>query len=212
MKALKAQMNPHFIYNAMNSIQALVLGKKTEEASLYISKFGRLLRQVLDNSEKTLITLENELQALELYIQLEKLRLNVDLQYRIDLDEEVHADEEQVPPLIIQPFVENALWHGLSNKEGEKRIGIRVIIRHHWLQAVIEDNGIGRIKAGELKRQKHQVAKSKGIDITEKRLTEFNKAPGIHPVEIIDLYDHFNQAAGTKVIVKIKRPSTIAET
>jgi ligand-binding sensor domain-containing protein len=205
MKALKSQMNPHFIYNAMNSIQALVLGKKTEEASLYISKFGRLLRQVLDNSEKNAITMENELQSLELYIELEKLRLNVDLQYQINLNEGVNPEEEQMPPLIFQPFVENALWHGLSSKEGEKKIFISVNVQNSWLIAEIEDNGIGRMKALAVNEQKHEVKKSKGIEITSKRLAEFNMTPGISPVEIIDLYNDRNQPSGTKVLIRIKR-------
>jgi ligand-binding sensor domain-containing protein len=205
MKALKSQMNPHFIYNAMNSIQALVLGKKTEEASLYIGKFGRLLRQVLDNSEKNAISLENELESLELYIQLEKLRLNVDLQYCITISDEVNAEEEQMPPLIFQPFVENALWHGLSNKEGEKNIFISVRVQNDWLIAAIEDNGIGRLHAAALNQQKHEVKKSKGIEITSRRLAEFNETPGISPVEIIDLYNDQGQAIGTKVLIRIKR-------
>jgi hypothetical protein len=205
MKALKSQMNPHFIYNAMNSIQALVLGKKTEEASLYISKFGRLLRQVLDNSEKNLITLESELQSLELYIQLEKLRLHVDLQYSIVLGSEIDAEEEEVLPLIFQPFVENALWHGLSSKEGEKKLLISVKTQGNWLITEIQDNGIGRIKSLALNHHKHELNKSKGIKITSKRLTEFNKTPGVPPVEIIDLYDDRHQPAGTKVFIRVKR-------
>ena len=205
MKALKSQMNPHFIYNAMNSIQALVLSKKTEEASLYISKFGRLLRQVLDNSEKSLISLENELQSLELYIQLEQLRLNVDLQYRIDIDEKVNAEEEQLPPLIFQPFAENALWHGLSNKNGEKMLSISIEVNGDWLLTKIEDNGIGRAHAMTLNQTKHAFNKSKGIEITAKRLTEYNKTPGVSAVEVIDLYNDYGKATGTRIFVRIKR-------
>jgi ligand-binding sensor domain-containing protein len=205
MRALKSQMNPHFIYNAMNSIQALVLAKKTEQASLYISKFGRLLRQVLDNSEKSLISLENELQSLELYIQLELLRLNVDLKYRIDVSEKVNVDEEHLPPLIFQPFVENSFWHGLSNKNGEKILNISIQVKDDWLLATIEDNGIGRTAAMTLNQTKHTINKSKGIEITSKRLTEHNKSMGISPVEVIDLYNEYRKAAGTRILVKIKR-------
>ena len=205
MKALKSQMNPHFIYNAMNSIQALVLAKKTEEASLYISKFGRLLRQVLDNSEKSLISLENEIHSLELYIQLEQLRLNVDLQYRIQINEKVNAEEEHLPPLIFQPFVENALWHGLSNKNGEKILSISIQVNDDWLVAIIEDNGIGRIEAMTLNQTKHTLNKSKGIEITTKRLTEYNKTTGLSAVEVIDIYNECGKAAGTRIFVKIKR-------
>jgi hypothetical protein len=205
MKALKSQMNPHFIYNAMNSIQALVLAKKTEEASLYISKFGRLLRQILDNSEKSVISLQNELQSLQLYIQLEQLRLNVDLQYRIDIDEKVYIEEEHLPPLIFQPFVENALWHGLSNKNGEKILSLSIHLDDDWLLAKIEDNGIGRLDAMILNQTKHTLNKSKGIEITTKRLTEYNKTTGVNAVEVIDLYNECGKATGTRILVKIKR-------
>ena len=204
MKALRSQMNPHFIYNAMNSIQALVLAKKTEEASLYISKFGRLLRQVLDNTEKSVISLESELQSLELYIQLERLRLNVDLQYTINVDENVNWEDERLPPLIFQPFVENALWHGLSNKTGEKILSVSIHGNGDWLFATVEDNGIGRTAAMSLNKTTHTLKKSKGIEITAKRLTEYNKKTGINAVEVADIYND-GKAAGTRVLIRVKR-------
>lgn len=126
MKALKAQMNPHFIYNALNSIQSLVMDKRNEEAQDYLVKFSRLLRQVLNHSEANVITLDKELSSLRLYIELEALRLNYSLQYFIEVDEKIIAEKEWVPPLILQPFVENALWHGLSNKEGDKILTINI--------------------------------------------------------------------------------------
>ena len=205
MKALKAQMNPHFIYNAMNSIQALVMARKTEEASLYISKFGRLLRQVLNNSDKTLISLENELETLQLYIELEKLRMNMVLDYRIDMNDEVDLNGEMVPPLVFQPFVENALWHGLSNKDGEKKLSILINEQNGWLETIIEDNGIGRSKADEIKKQDHKADVSRGIDITTRRLIEHNKSTNVKPVEISDLYDKDHQPCGTRVTLRIKQ-------
>ena len=205
MKALKAQMNPHFIYNAMNSIQALVVAKKTEEASLYISKFGRLLRQVLNNSDKTLITLENELETLQLYIELEKLRMNMVVDYGIDINDEVDINGEMVPPLVFQPFVENALWHGLSNKPGEKKLLIVINEQNGLLETIIEDNGIGRSKAAEIKKQDHRTDISRGIDITTKRLIEHNKSANVKSVEISDLYDKDHQPCGTRVTLKIKQ-------
>ena len=205
MKALKSQMNPHFIYNAMNSIQALVLANRPQEASIYISKFGRLLRQVLNNSEKSVISLDDELKSLELYIQLEQLRLNVDLEYSITVNENVNVEEEQLPPLIFQPFVENALWHGLSNKSGEKKLTITFQVKDDWLVVTIEDNGIGRQAAIAMKQTRHRMEKSKGIEITARRLTEFNKAAGVPPVELVDIYDELGRAAGTRVLLHINR-------
>ncbi|MES1219399.1 MAG: histidine kinase [Bacteroidota bacterium] len=126
MKALKAQMNPHFIYNALNSIQSLIADEKKSEAINYVGKFSRLLRQVLEYTDSNVVTLEKELQTLNLYIQLESLRLNMDLHYDLVMDDDLMTENEKVPPLILQPFVENALWHGLSRKQGEKKLRVSV--------------------------------------------------------------------------------------
>jgi ligand-binding sensor domain-containing protein len=204
LKALRAQMNPHFIYNALNSIQALVLDNKPEEATRYISKFGRLLRQVLNHSEQNLITLEEELTALELYLQLEQLRLNFDLQFHIQTSAGINPAIEWVPPLILQPIAENAVWHGLSTKKGDKKLDIVITVRDEWLMAEITDNGIGRKQAAAKKR--HQPGNvSKGIDITERLIKEYNQAGNAAAIDIIDLYDTAQQPTGTKVIVRIKR-------
>ncbi|HEX7458794.1 MAG TPA: two-component regulator propeller domain-containing protein, partial [Ginsengibacter sp.] len=151
MKALKAQMNPHFIYNALNSIQALFANDKKMEGIHYIGSFSRLLRQVLDNSENNVISLDKELETIGLYVQLEALRLDMQLQYKVIVAENIVPEFEKIPPLILQPFVENALWHGLSHKEGEKEIKITVTANDTWLVCDITDNGIGRLKAEESK-------------------------------------------------------------
>jgi hypothetical protein len=204
LKALRSQMNPHFIYNALNSIQALVLDNKPDEATRYIGKFGRLLRQVLNHSEQSLIPLEEELQALELYIQLEQLRLNVDLQYRIETSAGIDTSLEWIPPLILQPFAENALWHGLSRKQGEKKLHIVLSVQDNWLIAEITDNGIGRQQATGKKALSTHAA-SKGMDITERRIKEYNHTRGLVAIEIIDLCNTAQQPAGTKVVLRIKR-------
>jgi two-component sensor histidine kinase len=204
LKALRAQMNPHFIYNALNSIQALVLNNQTDKASLYISKFGRLLRQVLNHSEQSSISLTEELHALELYIQLEQLRLNVPLQYHIRPDTSINTDEEEIPPLVLQPIVENALWHGLSRKQGEKTLDIALRSGNEWLIVEITDNGIGRQQAASQKTTNSHTT-SKGMEITGRRIKEYNRLRGISAIDIIDLYDDAQQPAGTKVILHIKR-------
>ncbi len=205
MNALKAQMNPHFVFNAINSIQALVANDKKMEGIHYIGSFSRLVRQVFDNSEKNLISLDKELETVGLYIQLETLRLNMELDYTRNIPDNVVPEHEKIPPLILQPFVENALWHGLSNKAGRKEININVYIKDQWLLCDITDNGIGRAKAMELKKRSPLIHLSKAIDITRKRLTDFNGAVNKSPIEFTDLFDKENNPCGTKVTLRIKR-------
>jgi len=205
MKALKAQMNPHFIYNALNSIQALVANDKKAEGIHYIGSFSRLLRQVLDNSENNVISLDKELETIGLYIQLESLRLDMQLRYEKIVPENIVTEFEKIPPLILQPFVENALWHGLSRKEGEKEIKIAVSVAGNWLVCDIADNGIGREKAQHWKNHSIAVHQSKGIDITRKRLKDYNDDDLVIPIEFFDLYDDKKNPAGTLVTVRVKR-------
>jgi len=205
MKALKAQMNPHFIYNALNSIQALVASDKKAEGIHYIGSFSRLLRQVLDNSENNVISLDKELETIGLYIQLESLRLDMQLLYKKVIPENIVPEFEKIPPLILQPFVENALWHGLSRKEGEKQIKITISLSTDWLICDVTDNGIGREKAQEWKSNSAAIHQSKGLAITLKRLIDFNENDMVAPIEFFDLYDNEKNPAGTRVIVRIKR-------
>lgn len=205
MKALKAQMNPHFIYNALNSIQALVANDKKDEGIHYIGSFSRLLRQVLDNSENNVISLDRELETIGLYIQLESLRLDMQLHYKKNIPENIVTEFEKIPPLILQPFVENALWHGLSRKEGEKEIKITVSLSDTWLICNVTDNGIGRRKVDELKNDSSTIHQSRGIDITRKRLIDFNEDESLIPIEFFDLYDDNENPVGTQVTIRIKR-------
>jgi ligand-binding sensor domain-containing protein len=205
MKALKAQMNPHFIYNALNSIQALVANDKKEEGIHYIGSFSRLLREVLDNSENNVISLDKELETIGLYIQLEALRLDMQLQYKKIVPENIVTEFEKIPPLILQPFVENSLWHGLSRKQGDKEIKITVSTEGGWLVCDITDNGIGREKAEEWKKNSEEFHQSKGIEITRKRLIDFNGDDLVSPIEFFDLYDDKKNPSGTRVTISIKR-------
>ena len=205
MKALKAQMNPHFIYNALNSIQALVATDRKEEGIRYIGSFSKLLRQVLYNSEYAVITLDKELETIGLYIQLEALRLDMELNYKIEVPDHIVTEFEKIPPLILQPFVENALWHGLSRKEGQRSITISLEADNAWLVCKITDNGVGREKAAEWKNNFLDIHPSKGLEITGKRLADFNDDHLHPPFEFQDLYDHEHRPAGTTVIVYIRR-------
>ncbi len=205
MKALKAQMNPHFIYNALNSIQALIANDKKTEGIRYIGSFSRLLRQVLDNSDNNVISLDKELETIGLYIQLESLRLDMQLQFQKNIPNNIVAEFEKIPPLILQPFVENALWHGLSRKTGEKKVAITISAKDDWLLCEITDNGIGRAKASEYKSQSVVLHQSKGLDITRKRLIDFNNDNSVAPIEFFDVHDAEKNTAGTRVAVRIKR-------
>jgi len=186
----------------------LIVDEKKSEAINYVGTFSRLLRQVLEHTDSNVITLEKELQTLRLYVQLESLRLNINLKYDITTDTELMTEYEKVPPLILQPFVENALWHGLSRKEGEKNLKISVSQTEEYLVCIIEDNGIGRTKAATFKKSSAtEMYASRGIDITIKRLTEFNKTKD-SPVLYKDLFDNDGNSAGTQVNVYIKKQSS----
>ena len=198
-------MNPHFIFNAMNSIQSLIINNRTEEAGSYINKFARLMRQVLENSDNNLVTISKELYSLQLYISLEKLRLDVDLNYTEDIDPDIDILSEKIPSLLLQPFIENALWHGLSKKEGNKSLTLKITASGFFITCEIMDNGIGRSMAAQNYHQLPEGHLSKATQITKDRLLGFNKDNNIVPLEIIDLENSDGRPAGTKVLLRIKR-------
>ncbi|MEO7310659.1 MAG: two-component regulator propeller domain-containing protein [Chitinophagaceae bacterium] len=203
MKALKAQMNPHFIHNALNSIQSLIINNQSSMASQYISKFARLLRQVFENSDTNLISLEKELYSLRLYVDLEKLRLNMEVNYAESLDQKLFVEEIKIPPFIFQPFVENALWHGFSSKEGEKQITLSVHGDNDWLIFEITDNGVGRLRAAASYHSFPEGHLSKALAITRQRLSDFNESPATDPIIFTDLSEN-GQPSGTTVTIRIK--------
>ena len=204
-KALKAQMNPHFIYNALNSIQSLIINNQSQRAGNYISKFARLLRQILENADNNLIALDKELYSLQLYISLEELRLNFELKYKEEIDNTIDAEKERIPSLILQPFVENALWHGLSKKTGEKILIVKIKAEDEWIVCEITDNGIGRNKATEQYNIFPEGHLSKATSITLQRLINFNQSATVQPISFIDHTNEDGQATGTTAIIKIRR-------
>lgn len=203
--ALKAQMNPHFIFNAMNSIQALIAQSKTNEALRYVSKFAKLLRSVLENSGHNLISLDKELENIRLYVHLEALRLNFPLDFTISVAPDVVPESELIPPLIVQPFVENTLWHGFRKKEGSRQLEIKVFSDTDDLICQVIDNGIGRKQASLLKSILGKT--SKGVSITEKRLRLLDNNSNRQLIIFDDLVDAQGHACGTKVTLRIRRPS-----
>ncbi len=203
MKALKAQMNPHFIFNSLNSINWYIIKSESEKASLYLTKFSKLIRLILDNSNHKIISLDQEMSALKLYLDLEVLRFNEKFTYSISIHAGLNPLSIGVPPMIIQPFVENAIWHGLLHKDSVGKLEIQIDPMPGGIQCIITDNGVGRKKAAELKSKAADKEKSYGMNITRDRLNMLNRESTVASIEIIDLEDNQNQPLGTKVIVKI---------
>jgi ligand-binding sensor domain-containing protein len=205
-KAIRAQMNPHFIFNSLNAIQECIVTQKIDIAYDYLSRFSKLLRMVLDNSDLNFVPLNNEIETIQLYLSLEALRFNQSFTYTVTIGEELDADDIYVPSLLLQPFVENAIWHGLSNKTGEKILLIDFTEADGKLSCKVVDNGVGRIRAGEIKAQKLGAARfeSKATKLAMQRIKIINQQrPGAASFEIIDLYDDNSNACGTKVIITL---------
>lgn len=202
LKALLAQMNPHFIFNCMNSIQAMILSDQNMQASTYLTKLSRLVRSVLENSVKTFIPLQEVIDNLKLYLELESLRFDQQFNYDI-LVENVDTYSVEMPSMLLQPYVENSIWHGLLKKEGEKNIHLHFYIKDNHLICEMTDNGIGREKAAQLNLKKQH--KSLGTIITQEMFDTLHKIKETnYGVEIIDLYDENHFPTGTKVVVKME--------
>ncbi len=212
MQALRAQMNPHFIFNCLSSINRFILKNETKIASNYLTRFSRLMRMVLINSQKTLIALEDELQMLSLYLEMERLRFKNSFDYGITFLNAIDSDNIFIPPLLLQPFCENAIWHGLMHKEGEGRLNIELSMEDNILNCIITDNGVGREKAEEMNSKTAEKEKSMGLKITTERLALLNREKGLHNFyEIEDLKDENGNAAGTKVTLKISFKESVEE-
>lgn len=204
MQALRAQMNPHFIFNSLNSINSYILKNETEAASDFLTKFSRLVRQVLSNSRQKMVPLADDLHALKLYIELEQLRFQDSFDYEIQVDESIDSDRVLVPPLLIQPYVENSIWHGLMHSDKRGKVTISCQKEDNCLAFVIEDNGIGREQAGKYKSEFRQTKPSMGMNITSERIGLINKMYDMEAEYAInDLHHPGGTAAGTRVTLKI---------
>jgi LytS/YehU family sensor histidine kinase len=206
LMALRAQMNPHFVFNCLNSIQECIVTQKYGDASLYLNKFSKLFRSVLNNSGKVMISLADEIEVLELYLSLEHMRFEKSFDYRIEVEEDMEVEEILVPSMLLQPYVENALWHGLMHKERDRMLFIQFKkLNEDVFQCVVDDNGIGREKALQLKEQQNNTRRhvSKGMTITKERV-ELLQLQGQHAsLQIIDKYNQDGDPTGTKVIVEL---------
>ncbi len=173
MKALRAQMNPHFIFNSLNSISDYINKNDVKAADDYLSKFAKLMRQILENSEMKEVALKDDLKALENYMHLEAMRMQNKFTYNITVDDNVDTENTLVPPLILQPFVENSIWHGIANKQGTANIQIKIAKEGDMINCMVEDNGVGRIINGHATVM--DTKKSMGMKITQSRIDILNR-------------------------------------
>jgi sensor histidine kinase YesM len=205
MTALRAQMNPHFIFNCLNSIKLYTLENDSQTASEYLTIFSQLIRLVLENSRSEKVTLQKELETLRLYIELEAMRFKDKVNYQINVTPEVDLQYIEIPPLLLQPYVENAIWHGLMHKKTGGNLSVNVSQpAENCLVIEITDDGVGRELAAEYKSKSATRQKSFGLKMTSERIEIINQLYKIEAdVRIIDLKDGKNRPTGTKVIIKL---------
>lgn len=170
LKALRSQMNPHFIFNSLNSISDFISKKDIQQADDYLIKFSKLTRSILENSEKKWITLEEDLELMKLYMQIEALRLENKLDYHISIDKSIELDNTLVPPLLLQPFIENSIWHGIAPKQGNGQIDLLIKKDGNMLKYIVEDNGVGRLSTNTYVKKKG----SFGMKIASNRIDIIN--------------------------------------
>ncbi|MBU0764533.1 MAG: histidine kinase [Bacteroidetes bacterium] len=203
-QAMSQQMNPHFIFNTLNSISYFIFKNDKIASNEYLSMFADLMRKTLDNSQHASIPVGDELKALELYLKLEALRFNNMLEYEIIVDEEIDLHNDCIPTLLIQPYVENSIIHGLANKKTPGRISVELRLHDEKIVCIVEDDGIGRKKAAEIKAGKTKTHQSLGTKITESRLKLLNTLYGSEMrVVYTDLTDNEEGPAGTRVEISI---------
>lgn len=209
---LRSQMNPHFIFNSLNSIKLYIINNEKENAVYYLNKFSKFIRKILIASTEKEITLEDELDTMELYMNIENIRFSNEIVFSVEVELGLNISVIKVPSLILQPFLENALWHGLSSKKEDKRIELRVYKESDdFINIAITDNGIGRKASEKINDGRVLKSKSVGIAITKARLSNFSKRfTTDYKMEIEDLYDADETAVGTRVVVHVPiRPNKL---
>lgn len=205
LKSIKSQMNPHFFFNALNTLQSYILSNDKKQAVSYLSRFSQLTRTFLEMSDKDFITLAEELHTLELYLEIEKARFDKDFEYEILISKSINKTEEiRIPSVLLQPFVENAIKHGLLHKQGEKKLVISFTLDMQYLTVVIDDNGIGRKRSAELNSIRHKTHKSFATAAMDRRIGLLNSYNDQKiTIEYIDKYSNIDQPTGTMIIINI---------
>lgn len=211
---LRSQMNPHFIFNSLNSIKHFIINNDQQNAVYYLNKFAKLIRKILVSNTEKHISLEDELETMKLYLSVENMRFSNQIDFSIYIDPTINTAAIKVPSLILQPFLENALWHGLSSKADDKKINLKVTkgSKNH-VAVTITDNGIGRVESEKINKDKSLKRKSVGLNITKARLSNFSKRfTTDYNLKITDLYDDDQKAIGTKVELLIPTNPALLKT
>ncbi len=204
LNSLRSQMNPHFIFNCLNSIKLYAVENNQDAATGYLGKFSRLMRLVLENSKSDRITLKQEIETLQLYMEMEAMRFKEKLHYEFNIADNVDMDYIEIPPMLIQPYAENAIWHGLMPKEDGGKIVMSFNCQDNNLEITVTDNGVGRTKAAELRSKSTTAHKSFGMSITHQRIELINQMYKTNmSVIVTDLHDGQGHAKGTEIIIDI---------
>jgi sensor histidine kinase YesM len=203
-KALRAQINPHFIFNCLNSIKSLIQDDEKDKSVIYLTTFSKLIRTLLNNADKKEITLYDEIETCRLYLEMEALRFDSKFSFAINADETIDMKSVQIPALIIQPFIENAIWHGIVPGVTGGKVTLGISKENQIVNITIDDNGIGRQASMENKAQANIGHYSKGVTLTQSRLEIDNLLKQRHAtIDFIDKKDQDGKAVGTKVSIRI---------
>ncbi len=203
-RLLRAQMNPHFLFNSLASIQNYIINEKPDEASLYLSRFSQLVRNVFDNSLEEFVTIENEISAISNYLELQKARYNNKFEFSLIIDPLIDQQTISIPPMLAQPFIENSIEHGIKHRDTPGHISIRFSLDGQFILFEVDDDGVGRKKAEEIEHMYHSQHRSMSTTITRDRLFTLNrKLKNKIKIEIIDLEDKSGSACGTRVTFRI---------
>lgn len=200
LSLLHNQMNPHFIFNALNSIKVYLIENNKEKAIYYLNKFSKLIRKILDSSRGDVVSLEEELEMIKLYLGIEKIRFDDTINVHFNIPYEVSLSQIKIPPLLLQPFVENAIWHGLSPLNTEKKLVFKIVKVENGIQLKIIDNGVGRETSKQVYNKQKLKRNSLGLKITNERIAFFNKKENLsYQFKIFDLKDDYGNPTGTEV-------------
>ncbi len=203
-RALRLQMNPHFIFNSLNAIQSFVIANDTDKAIHYLSKFSQLMRLILSNSRESIIPVKDEVKALTYFMDIERLRFDDKFEYFINIDPRIDEEFMAIPPMILQPYVENAILHGLIHSPHKGMLKIDMTLEKDTIYCIIEDNGIGREEAQKIREISGIKRKSRGMMITRERLELLNKQhKDKYSIKVVDLINEFGKGTGTRVEIRL---------
>lgn len=203
LRSLRSQMNPHFIFNSLNSVNSFIAQNDERKANKYLSDFSSLMRSVMENSKHDFVPFSSEIEILELYLKLEHFRFQDKFDYTIEIDESINQSDVEIPPMLIQPYIENAVWHGLRYKKEKGFLELKITKEGESLSAIITDNGIGRGKSQEMKTKHQKANTSTGLKNTETRLKIINE---IYKTQFTVSIKDLDEKNRTGTIVKIKIP------